>query len=75
MKYILKGREVDVESFEYSVDDSGYPEVISAEYSDGSDYLTQEEIYEVIGNYGLPDEAYEIINNTSEALTLRERNS
>ncbi len=74
MKYYLEDREVDISSFEYEVDMEGYPTVISAEFSDGLDYLTASEIQEVIGHYGLPQEAFEIVGLESEALTLEERN-
>lgn len=75
MKYNLNGREVNIDSFEYSISIDGQPVIESGEFSDGLDYLTAQELWDFQSEYGIPEEAYDIIQNENEALTLSERNS
>ena len=74
MKYELDGREVDGESFEYGICDEGFPVLEYACFKDEGDPLDMSERFELVGIYGMPSEAYEIIENTNEAWTLKERN-
>jgi len=80
MKYFIDELEVSLDTFDYEFNDCGEIELVSAMFIDNEafdglgDYLDDEQLEAIIDIYGLPEEAYNIEMNESEALTLWERN-
>ena len=75
MKYLLDGREVNVESFEYEMDYLEGIKLVSGEFKDGLDYLSTDELNEFVAYYGLEELVDASEFGEDESLTLEERNS
>ena len=70
----MNNREINVESFEYGIDHHGDVVIVSGEFMDGEEYLSDQDILNYIMEYGMPEEAFEILQQEDEGLTYQERN-